>query len=94
LQDQLSAHEVALQSMRQLDAKIVASKIPFNRHCTSSAKDVETQLRDYAAILSYKRPQLEQEIEYKKLRGVTQAQINEIESFFRQVRYLLSHYVL
>lgn len=64
---------------------MAARRIAYNRHCAATAGDIEKQLRDYAAILVYKRPQLEQEIEYKKLRGVTPAQIAEIETFFAQV---------
>ncbi len=56
----------------------------FNPHSTVSADDVQVQWKDYSRILEYKRPLLEQEIEFKKSRGVTAKQLSEIEAFFKQ----------
>ena len=92
LQSQLSNLEAMIQKLRTLESTIISRKIAFNRHCTFTVEDIEKQVRDFASILTYKRPQLEQEIEYKKLKGVTPAQISEIESFFRQVGVFLSFF--
>ena len=86
LQTSIPDHEEDLEVMRELEVAIMATTkqvvsantMPFNRHCTLTVKDVENQLRDFHAILKYKRPALELEIEYKRMGGVTQAQMDEM----------------
>ena len=70
--------------VKTMEAENTKRGISFNPHCTVTANMLSVQLKDYSDILSYKKPLLEQEIEYKKLRGVSPAQIQEIETFFKQ----------
>lgn len=55
--------------------RLQAKFINFNPHTTVTVGDLRTQLGDFNGILTYKRPLLEKEIEFKKSRGVTPAQI-------------------
>eukprot|EP00049_Salpingoeca_infusionum_P009182 m.152573 g.152573 ORF g.152573 m.152573 type:complete len:1745 (-) comp14262_c0_seq1:1421-6655(-) len=73
-----------LQQLKELEAKMTARSINFNPHCNVTLEDIESQISDYVNILEYKKPLLEQEIDFKKSRGVTKERLQEIEDFFKQ----------
>eukprot|EP00051_Salpingoeca_urceolata_P017390 m.236470 g.236470 ORF g.236470 m.236470 type:complete len:1366 (+) comp18939_c2_seq7:236-4333(+) len=73
-----------LASVQRLDEELAQRNVTFNPHSTVTYKDLEVQLRDYCEILEQKQPLIEQEIEFKKLRGVSSEQLAEMEQFFKQ----------
>eukprot|EP00045_Choanoeca_perplexa_P013592 m.154704 g.154704 ORF g.154704 m.154704 type:complete len:1268 (-) comp16395_c0_seq1:46-3849(-) len=79
-----TAHKANIDLVAKMEEDMKAKFINFNPHTTVTVEDLRTQLSDFNGILTYKRPLLEQEIEFKKSRGVTPAQIKEIEDFFAQ----------
>ncbi|EDQ86636.1 uncharacterized protein MONBRDRAFT_28031 [Monosiga brevicollis MX1] len=76
-------HDKAIADIHQMEKDMQARAITFNPHTTVTAEDLEIQLQDFRDILRYKQPLLEKEIEFKRSRGVTAEQLQEIEDFFR-----------
>jgi hypothetical protein len=74
--DKAQEERRAVDGVKSLSAEITERNIQFNPYTTVTIEDMETQLQDFTDILVYKKPLLEQEIEFKRSRGVTQAQID------------------
>lgn len=70
------AERRAIDDVKALASEIDQRKIHFNPYTTVTVADMETQLQDFTDILVYKKPLLEKEIEFKRSRGVSQAQID------------------
>jgi len=73
-----------LIEIHQIQANIDAASIQHNRHSLHTAKDLDLQWKQYLSFLTQKKAQLEEEIEHKRLRGVTPQQYAEIKQQFKQ----------
>jgi len=79
-----SKEGAALPGIKALADKISAAKVQSNPYTLLSDKDVEVQWAQYRAFLERKVQQIQTELDNKKLRGVTPAQMAEIEKQFKQ----------
>ncbi|EGD76823.1 paramyosin [Salpingoeca rosetta] len=94
LTEQLEKIDSELANMTQEREKLVEIEalshrmkelgIEYNPHSSVTLQDLTSQFDDYHKLLTYKKPLLEREIEFKKSRGVSKAQLEEIESFFKK----------
>jgi len=73
-----------LPGIKAIADKIAAAKVQSNPHTLMSYKDVEVQWAQYLAFLNQKTQQIQNELDSKKLRGVTPAQMAEIDKQFAQ----------
>jgi len=74
----------ALSEINALQAQIDEAGITNNRHTNNTAKDIVAQWEQWSVFLERKKKMLEEEIEQKKLRGITAAELEEIEQNFAQ----------
>jgi len=74
----------ALSEINALQAQIDEAAITNNRHTNNTAKDIVAQWEQWSVFLERKKKMLEEEIEQKKLRGITAAELEEIEQNFAQ----------
>jgi len=79
-----SKEGAGLADIKKYQDQIDGEKIAHNRHTLLTYRDVVVQWEQYTAFLSRKQKQLEDEIQHKKLRGVTPEQYAEIEMQFKQ----------
>eukprot|EP01119_Soliformovum_irregulare_P010300 TRINITY_DN2527_c0_g1_i1.p1 TRINITY_DN2527_c0_g1~~TRINITY_DN2527_c0_g1_i1.p1 ORF type:complete len:1111 (+),score=542.58 TRINITY_DN2527_c0_g1_i1:57-3389(+) len=70
--------------LKELDAKMAAAEIVFNRHTSLTLKDVDVMWQQYLHFLNGKKKMLQEEIENSKLRGITAEQFEEIRVNFNQ----------
>jgi len=80
----LAASNDKLEAIKALQAKIEQAGIKNNPHSPITARDAEVQWKQYNEFLATKRTALAEQIEHKKLRGVTPEQYAEIKSNFTQ----------
>jgi len=73
-----------LEQIKALQAKLDQAGIKNNPHSPSTARDVEVQVAQFKSFLATKRTMLTDQIEHKKLRGLTADQYAEIKSQFNQ----------
>lgn len=73
-----------LPQVKALQEEITKAGITYNRHCPHNARDVDLQFGQYQAFLQRKKVMLQEEIELKKLKGITPEQLKEIETQFKQ----------
>jgi len=73
-----------MPSIKSSQAAIDAAGITHNAHTLLTFRDCEVQWQQYLAFLQRKKKQLEEEIQHKKMRGVTKEQYDEIEKQFKQ----------
>jgi len=79
-----SKEGVALPEVKAQYATLSAAGISANPYTMLSAKDCEVQWTSYLDFLNRKKKSLEDEIQHKKLRGVTPAQMAEIDKQFKE----------
>lgn len=80
----LPSQDGTLASIEEQYKKIEERNITYNRHTILTWKDVEVQWDQYKIFLERKHKMLSEAIENEKLKGVTQEQLQEIESNFQQ----------
>jgi hypothetical protein len=73
-----------LDEIKAAQAAVDDAGIKNNRHSAVTARDVDAQWTQYTQFLNTKRQMLTDQIEAKKLRGVTPEQAKEIEQQFKQ----------
>jgi len=73
-----------LPTVKEMDKKLVARGITDNSYSNLSALDVDVQWQQYCLLLDKKRLLLQEDIEYKKLRGITAETNQEIEENFQR----------
>jgi len=73
-----------LIEIRAAQQRLDDAEIKNNRHTAVQARDLEAQWNQYVAFLSTKQTMLRDQINAKKLRGVTPEQMAEIMTQFRQ----------
>jgi len=74
----------ALPEINKAQEQLDKAGITNNTHTLLTFRDCEVQYQQYLAFLGRKKKQLEDEIQHKKLRGVTPEQYKEIETQFKQ----------
>jgi len=74
----------SLSDINGLQSQLDTAAIQHNRHSLHTAKDLDLQWKQYLSFLTQKKIQLEEEIEHKRLRGVTPQQYAEIKQQFKQ----------
>jgi len=74
----------SLGAIQAAQAKLDAAGIKNNPYSPMTAKDAEVQWNQYKDFLAAKRTMLAEQIEHKKLRGVSLEQYNEIKNQFHQ----------
>lgn len=72
-----------LETLKEKEKLLLQRRVAFNPHCSVAAQDIASQFKELVAILNYKKPLLEQEIEFQKTRGITLEQFQEIETMFK-----------
>eukprot|EP01094_Clydonella_sp_ATCC50884_P000749 TRINITY_DN1056_c0_g1_i1.p1 TRINITY_DN1056_c0_g1~~TRINITY_DN1056_c0_g1_i1.p1 ORF type:complete len:1109 (-),score=578.87 TRINITY_DN1056_c0_g1_i1:133-3255(-) len=72
----------ALGEINALQKQIDEAGITNNRHTNNTAKDLAAQWEQWSVFLNRKKKMLEEEIEQKKLKGITAAEMEEIEQNF------------
>jgi len=72
----------SLPQMQTLGQRMAEGKVLSNPYTLMSFKDVQVQWGQFLAFLERKRNQIQDEISTKKLRGVTQKQMEEINKQF------------
>eukprot|EP00043_Microstomoeca_roanoka_P017478 m.182433 g.182433 ORF g.182433 m.182433 type:complete len:1285 (+) comp16641_c0_seq1:297-4151(+) len=80
----VGTEKTKFQRVAALEAEMKVKGIEYNPHCSVTSQDLLSQFEDYTKLLEYKKPLLEHEIEFKRSRGVTRAQLEEIETFFQK----------
>jgi len=83
----LATDGASLAQIRTLSETIKTKQITYNRHTNLTLTDIEVQWDQWKAFLEKKKVMLEEEIEHQKLRGITQAEMNEIEENFKKFDY-------
>eukprot|EP00055_Hartaetosiga_balthica_P008816 m.33924 g.33924 ORF g.33924 m.33924 type:complete len:1745 (+) comp6485_c0_seq2:13-5247(+) len=73
-----------LDALRKTSEELENRGIEYNPHSSTTLQDIESQVEDYSNMLTYKKPLIEKEIDFKKSRGVTAEHMQEIENFFKQ----------
>jgi len=73
-----------LPEIKSIQGTMDTANIQTNPYTLLSFKDVDVQWQQYLSFLQRKQKQLEDEIAHKKLRGVTQEQMDEINKQFNQ----------
>jgi len=73
-----------LPEIKSLQGQMDTAGIQTNPYTLLSYKDVDVQWQQYLSFLQRKQKQLEEEIAHKKLRGITQQQMEEINKQFTQ----------
>jgi len=74
----------ALPDIKAAQETVDKAGITHNPHTLLSFRDCTVQWDQYKAFLARKQKQIEEEIQHKKLRGVTPEQYAEIETQFKQ----------
>jgi hypothetical protein len=75
----------ALPDIKAAQEAVDKAGITHNPHTLLSFRDCTVQWDQYKAFLARKQKQIEEEIQHKKLRGVTPEQYAEIETQFKYV---------
>jgi Ca2+-binding EF-hand superfamily protein len=67
-----------------LNESLQARSVVFNPHTTLTFADVESQISDFDRLLDQRLPAIEHDLDFKKNRGVTAAQYQEMEVLFHK----------
>ncbi len=73
-----------MQTLAGIQKELQTRGVGFNPHTTTTLKDVETQVAEFESLLMQRKPVLEQELEFKKNRGITPQQFAEMEVLFHK----------
>jgi len=73
-----------LAQVKEAQAKLTAAGVSHNPHTVLTVADLEVALKQYDLFLATKKTVVEQGLEHKRLRGITQAQYEEINTQFKK----------
>eukprot|EP00004_Rigifila_ramosa_P010201 TRINITY_DN21_c0_g1_i2.p1 TRINITY_DN21_c0_g1~~TRINITY_DN21_c0_g1_i2.p1 ORF type:complete len:1238 (-),score=389.66 TRINITY_DN21_c0_g1_i2:44-3250(-) len=83
LLDAPEAQGAKMQAIRALDEQLKAAGITFNKHTTITIQDLTILCEEFQLFLGKKKEELLAQIEWLKLRGLSQEQYNEIDVQFK-----------
>jgi len=73
-----------LVQVKDAQAKLTSAGVTNNTHTVLTVPDLEVALKQYDLFLATKKSVVEQGLEHKRLRGITQAQYEEINAQFKK----------
>jgi len=73
-----------LEQVKEVQAKLTEKGVTNNPHTVLTVADLEVALKQYDLFLATKKTVVEQGLEHKRLRGITQAQYEEINTQFKK----------
>jgi len=74
----------ALPKIKAAQSAVESAGVTHNPHTLLTLRDCEVQFQQYQAFLQRKQKALEEEIQHKKMRGVTQQEYDDIQRQFEQ----------
>jgi len=82
--DTLIKHCFNIPAAQKQDGAIMARGISVNPYTTLSAEDMKCELENVQVIAEQKKPYLESLIEYKRFKGISREQYEEMETLFKE----------
>ena len=82
--EKLKSTDEAVVAVEAMQGKMDERNVSFNPHTLMTAVDTRLMWKTYQSFLGVKKANIDEEIKGKKMRGMSQAQYDELEKMFKQ----------